>query len=354
MRRVKFLFGRVVNFENLLLAAEKAQRGKRFHPPVLRFNYNLEQGLIRLEEELRAHSYHPGPYHSFELVERKRRQISAAPYRDRVVHHALCNVIEPIFERSFIYHSYANRVGKGTHGAVDRYTYFARRYRYVLKCDISKYFPSIDHEILFRLIARKIGDPGVLWLVKTIIDASNLQQPVYEYFDGDDLFTPYERRRGLPLGNQTSQFFANVYLDPLDHFVKDKLRCKGYIRYVDDFVLFSNSKETLRQWFAQMGVFLGSLRLKLHPLKCHIWPVEHGVDFLGYRVYRDHRFLRRDNPVRCRQRLRLYQKQYSAGVLTLAELTQRVRSWIGHAIHADTYRLRSRLLSQFEFVRGDG
>ena len=143
-------------------------------------------------------------------------------------------LIEPVFERAFIHDTYANRKGKGTHRAVDRFTGFCRKDRYVLKCDIKKYFPSIDHEILYDLIEQKIKDPDVLWLVKLILDSSNPQEPVYEYFPGDDLLTPYERRKGIPIGNPTSQFFANVYLNGFDHFAKRELGCRHYIRFVDD------------------------------------------------------------------------------------------------------------------------
>ncbi len=178
-------------------------------------------------------------------MEPKPRKISAAPYRDRVVHHALCNVIVPIFERTFIADSYANRLGFGTHRALKRFTQFARSSRYILQCDIRKYFPSIDHEILKRLLRRKIKCADTLWLIDTIIDNSNEQEPVIEYFPGDGLLTPIERRRGLPIGNLTSQFFANIYLNGLDHFVKEQLRASKYLRYVDDFALFADDRNFL-------------------------------------------------------------------------------------------------------------
>jgi len=219
MRRHGHLREGLIAFENLLRAAEKARRGKRFRPPAARFFFHLERELTRLHDELAAKTYRPGPYRTFTLHEGKARQISAAPFRDRVVHHALTGVLEPIFERSFVFDSDACRKGKGTHAAVDRCQGFARRYRYVLKADVRKFFPSIDHAILKGLVARKVKDPHVLWLVDRIIDHGNPQDPVLMWFPGDDLFTPTERRRRLPLGNQTSRFFANVYLDPLDHFV---------------------------------------------------------------------------------------------------------------------------------------
>jgi len=242
MKRYGDLFGRLVSFENLLLAFLKASKGKKSNPQVGDFALRLEEELLLLQRELMDKTYSPGPYRTFYIYEKKKRMISAAPFRDRVVHHALCNIIGPIFERGFIYDSYANRVGKGTHRAVGRCSEFARKNPYVLKLDIKKYFPSIDHEILKGLIRRRIKDPEVLWLCDLVIDSSNPQEQVLEWFPGDDLFAPVERRKGLPIGNQTSQFFANLYLDPLDHFVKEVLGCRYYIRYVDDILVFGPEK----------------------------------------------------------------------------------------------------------------
>jgi retron-type reverse transcriptase len=157
--------------------------------------------------------------------------ISAAPYRDRVVHHALCAVIMPIFEKTFIHDTYANRVGYGTHRALERFTSFARSSQYVLQCDIRKYFPSIDREILKTLIRRKIQCPDTLWLIDAIIDNGNDQESSPDFFPNDSLLDPVERKRGLPIGNLTSQWFANIYLSGFDHFVKEQLKVKKYLRY---------------------------------------------------------------------------------------------------------------------------
>ena len=157
--------------------------------------------------------------------------ISAAPYRDRVVHHALCAVIMPIFEKTLIHDTYANRVGYGTHRALERFTSFARSHRYVLQCDIRKYFPSIDREILKTLIRRKIQCPDTLWLIDAIIDNGNDQESSPDFFPNDSLLDPVERKRGLPIGNLTSQWFANIYLSGFDHFVKEQLKVKKYLRY---------------------------------------------------------------------------------------------------------------------------
>ena len=352
MRTWKGLFEQVTSFENLVLAARKARKGKRLKPATAAFDLDLERNLFRLQEQLRSRRWHPGRYVTFEIFEPKRRMISAAPYRDRVAHHALCNVIEPLFDRTFIHDTYANRKDKGTHRAVDRFTGFCRKDRYVLKCDIKKYFPSIDHEILYDLIEQKIKDPDVLWLVKLILDSSNPQEPVYEYFPGDDLLTPYERRKGIPIGNLTSQFFANVYLNGFDHFVKRKLGCRHYIRFVDDFVALSDDRAFLHEVKERMADYLSGLRLKLHETKCQVFPVTQGTPFLGYRIFPTHRLLKRENVRHFQRRLKVLQRDYSRGALTVEKVGQSVRSWIAHASHADTFGLRRRVLRGVTFQRG--
>ena len=350
MRRHGYFWETLVSFENLYAAARKARRGKRAKAAVERFEFDLERNLAELRQLLLERTYRPGPFHSFTISDPKPRLISAAPYRDRIVHHALCNVLEPIFERSFIFDSYACRRGKGTHAALDRYTAFARKNRYVLKCDVRKFFPSVDHEILRKLLSRKVKDSDVLWLVGLVVEHSNPQEPVSGFFPGDDLFTSVERRRGIPIGNQTSQFFANVYLDPLDHFVKDRLGCRCYVRYCDDFVILDNDKRRLAEIRDAIEDFLLGLRLWLHPKKRSISRVEDGLRLLGCRVWPDHRRLDRSGVVRFCRRLRTYQRLYALGRLSGEELTQRIRAWIGHACHADTWRLRGILFRRTIFL----
>jgi retron-type reverse transcriptase len=351
MRRSRNLWEKVITFENLLSAAQKACKGKRFRPGVAAFHFDLERQLLSLQRELATRSYRPGPYRTFFLYETKKRQISAAPYRDRVVHHALTNVLEPIFERSFVFDSYACRKGKGSHAAVDRCRHYARRFRYVLKADVRKFFPSIDHEVLKGLVARKVKDPDVLWLVGLLIDHSNAQEPVHEWFAGAGLWTPGERRRGLPIGNQTSQFFANVYLDPLDHWIRDRLGVGGYVRYVDDFLVFGHDKGRLAEVQSALPAFLAGQRLRLHPTKNVVFPAAQGISFLGYRVYPSHRLLVKENVWRFRRRLRRMQRQYARHVISLDDARVRIVSWIGHARQADTYRLRQRLFQEHPFRR---
>ncbi len=233
------LFPRVTAWENLLLAYRKAARGKRGRPAAAEFEFQLADRLLELQAELDVGTYRPGDYRHFTIHEPKRRRISAAPFRDRVVHHALCNVIEKLFEARFYRHSYANRAGKGTHRAIDQLQAYARRYRYALRLDIVQHFASIDHTILRQELFRVISDERVRWLINVILaGGEGVLAGEYDmvYFPGDDLFAR-TRPRGLPIGNLTSQFFAIIFLDPLDHFVKEQLGVPAYIRYVDDFVL---------------------------------------------------------------------------------------------------------------------
>jgi len=352
MKRHGNLYHRITSFENLLRASRKARKGKRFKDQTARFELNLEKELLRLHRELTTKTYAPGAYRDFFVYDPKMRLISAAPYRDRVVHHALCHIIEPLFERNFIYDSYACRKDKGTHKAISRYTEFARQNTYVLKCDIRKYFQSIDHVILYGLIFRKIKCPDTLWLIRKIIDTRRDGTVVF-YFPGDELFTPYERPRGIAIGNLTSQFFANVYLDGFDHFVKENLGCRHYIRYVDDFVAFDTDKKRLQELKIRMASYLESLRLKLHRNKCRIYRVKDGVTFLGQRIFPTHRLLKKENTLAMRRRLRKMSVQYRAGDISLDTVHQRIQSWIGHAQHADTWQLRRRLFAAAVFQRGE-
>jgi retron-type reverse transcriptase len=351
MKRYGDLYPQLVSFENLYSAYRKAAKGKRGQPNVAEFEFDLEANLLQLQEELRDQTYAPGAYYSFLIFDPKRRLISAAPFRDRVVHHALCNVIEPIFERTFIGDSYANRIGKGTHRALDRCQQLARRFRYVLQCDIRQFFPSVDLEILRAILARKIADEGTMWLIDRILESSaGVLDEEYEmvYFEGDDLFA-VQRPRGLPIGNLTSQFWGNVYLNELDQFVKRELRCSkqrgDYLRYVDDFALFADSKRQLWAWKDAIREVLASLRLTLHERSSTVYPVTNGIPFLGFRMYPTHRRLKRRNGVAFARRFRTWREAVGRGEMALEGLQKRVRGWIAHAVHGDTYALRDSLLA---------
>lgn len=339
MKRYGNLWPQIVDFENLLLAARLAQKGKRFRADVLAFNYRLEDELYCLQSELIQHAYQPGEYSSFRIYDPKPRLISAAPYRDRVVHHALCNVIMPLFEQTFISDSYANRLGYGTHRALKRYVQFYRSSDFVLQCDVRRYFPSIDHEILKVLMRRKLKCKSTLWLIDTIIDYSNEQDASIEYFSGDSLLTPIERRKGLPIGNLTSQFMANAYLSPFDHFVKEELLCPKYLRYVDDFALFSDDHSYLVNCRHKIEKYLEKFRLKIHPIKSQIFATDYGGNFVGFRVLGDRIRVRGDNLRRARRRLTQLQVDFRNGKIPLSQLIHRLQSWESHLKHGDTQNL---------------
>ncbi len=335
------LFDHIANFQALHAAARRAVRGKRHKPGAAGFMAGLETALLRLERELRGRTWRPGRYVEMRIRDPKPRTVSAAPFRDRVVHHALCAVVEPLFERGFIADSYANRLGKGTHRAVARYEHFRDRHGYVLRADIFRFFPAIDHAILKADLRRRIACEDTLWLLDTIIDGSNAQEPVERYFPGDDLWEPFVRRRGLPIGNLTSQFFGNLYLDRLDHFVQEVLRAPGYLRYVDDFALFDEDPERLGHWRERIAEFLCGRRLLLHPDKTLILPTEQPTPFLGYELHpRGLRRLPEAKVRRFRNRLRGMRDRWRAGTIEPVEVRQRVQAWIGHAAFADTWRLR--------------
>lgn len=352
------LFPQIASFANLFAAWEAARQGKRRRADVAAFERHLEGHLLTLERHLLAGSYQPGRYRSFYIREPKRRKISAAPFRDRVVHHALVRVLEPIFEPRFAHASYACRVGKGTHRAADHAQALLRRYRYVLKADIAQFFPSIDHAILHELLARHIACRPTLDLCRRIMasgDGILASEYTLQFFPADDpttrsgqgLFAAL-RPRGLPIGNLTSQFWANVYLNRLDTLIQRELRLP-HVRYCDDMLIFADDKATLHTAWHALRDGAAHLRLTLHPVKTRLYAASEGVEFVGYRLFRDHRRLRRGNVRLFVRRLRRQQRAYRAGRLTAAKLRASLQSWIAHAKHADTYRLRSRLLRAHPF-----
>lgn len=353
MKTHKHLYPQIIAFENLRLAFKHAARGKRSHPDVAAFEFDLEENLTRLQTELETQTYRPGAYYNFRIDDPKSRLISAAPFRDRVVHHALCQIIEPLFERRFIFDSYANRNGKGTHAALNRAQSFARRYPYVLQMDLEHFFPTIDHAILRAQLERVIADQQALWLAGLILDSGagihdDAESP--SYFPGDDLFA-VNRPRGLPIGNLTSQFWANVYLDPLDHFVKRELKCHAYVRYVDDLLLFAPDKSALHGWLDALLDFAASLRQHFHEDRAAIYPVQTGIPFLGWRVYPDHRRLKRRNGIAFQRRFARMRKEYGDGRISLDQMSASVNGWIAHVSHGDTWGLRRALLCQFPLPR---
>ncbi len=354
MKTYKNLYPQICAWETLETAYRKARRGKRRYLPAADFEYAWESNLLRLQKELLDKTYRPGAYQSFYIHEPKKRLISAAPFRDRVVHHALCLLIEPIFERRFIHDSYANRVGKGTHRALDRCTCFARRYRYVLQCDVKQHFPSIDHAILRDILAKHIACSDTLWLIDQILTGGvGVLAEEYQmvYFSGDDLLAAL-RPRGLPIGNLTSQFWSNCYLNPLDHFIKRKLKCPAYLRYVDDMLLFANNKQTLHHWLAAIIDYLATLRLTIHQKRAHPRPVSEGIPFLGFVVYPDYRRVKGRKVVAYRRRLKTLWQAYQQGEIGQGEVVASLRGWLAHISYGDTWALAEQVLQPIVFSGG--
>jgi RNA-directed DNA polymerase len=344
-------FRELCSFANLLQAWRKAARGKRSSSGAAAFEDGLAERLLELHDALASGEYRPGRYTHFVIHEPKRRRISAAPFRDRVVHHALCRVIEPVFEAQFIADSYANRVGKGTHRAIDRLQHFARRYRYVLRLDIVKHFPAIDHAILLQTLAQHIDDPATLELARVIVaSGENVldQEYVPQFFPGDDLLALC-RPRGLPIGNLTSQFWSNCYLHGFDLFVTQQLGCHAYLRYVDDFALFSNSKTTLWQWKVAIREALAQLRLRFHEGCAQVIPVTHSIPWLGFVVFPTHRRVKSRKVVQATRRLGERYREWQDGLISFGEFDASVQGWINHVRFADSWRLREHVLRPFVF-----
>jgi RNA-directed DNA polymerase len=349
------LYEQIYSPLNLWWAYKAAARGKRYTPAVAVFEYDLEKNLLEIEQELKDETYQPGGYHSFEIDKPKRRLVNAAPFRDRVAHHALMNVVEPLFERKFIFDSYANRKGKGTHLAIDRATYFLRRYRYVMHLDVRQFFPSIDHEVLLSILACTVGDERAMQMIRKIIASGNgVQAGEYDmvYFPNDDAFA-LQRARGLPIGNLTSQHWANVYLNEFDQYAKRVLKCRAYIRYVDDFLLFANDAETLHNWRMEIIAFLQTMRLTIHETKAQPRPVASGIPFLGFVIFPAHRRLKRSNGYAFQRRLKSMLLSLKSGELSQQEFSNRLLSWISHAEHGDTWNLKRSILVKFGLYGGN-
>jgi hypothetical protein len=343
-------FEEICSFSNLLTAFGKAAKGKRKGLAAAGFEYRMADRLLDLRQDLLQGSYRPGKYTHFFIHEPKKRLISAAPFRDRVVHHALCNVIEPLFEERFIADSYANRINKGTHRAVERLQEFARHHETALRLDIVQHFPSIDHEILAGILEPVIANHRAMDLVRKILASGNGADSVcwQRPFAGDDLLDLC-RPRGLPIGNLTSQFWSNCYLHPLDVFVKRELGCRAYLRYVDDCALFSNSTPELWAWKGAIREKLASLRLRFHEHNAQCLPTRCGIPWLGFVVYPDHKRIKARKVVHGTRRLVERFDAWQRGEISFAEFDASVKGWVNHVRYADSWGLRRKVLGRFRW-----
>ena len=354
MKRIGRIWDEAVALDNLYAAYCKARKGKRRRPDVARFGLDLEQALCELQRQLVAGDYVPGAYRQFTIYERKPRVISVAPFRDRVVHHAVMNVLEPLLDKRFIPDSYACRQGQGRAQGGGPLPAVCPR---LFLCPEAGY-PALlpvhrpgHTETTTGPAYQGQACPGPV--AQDIDNGPETGGPTH-FFTGDDLVSVSERRRGLPIGNLTSQFLANLYLDGFDHWLKETMRVKAYLRYVDDIYLLGDDKERLWALREAIALKLQDLRLTLHDDKTHIYRTTERVDVLGYKVSRYRRWLRNDNGFRFRRRLKHMSWLYQTGEMDWPTLNASVQSWIGHARHAETAALREAVFSQVSFNRGAG
>ena len=337
------LWQELCSYENLILAFKKARKHKTKKDYVIDFENNPENNILLLRSELLLCSYNPKPLKTFIVRDPKTRKISKSDFRDRVVHHALCNIMEPIFEKIFIFDSYANRKGKGTLKALQRFDYFKRKVSknstrncFVLKCDIKHYFENVNHKILLEIIRKKIRDEKIIWLIKIILQNHKIGG---------------RSNLGMPLGNLTSQFFANVYLNELDQFVKHNLKATYYIRYVDDFVILSENYQLLQKYNQAINKFLAeNLRIELHPDKSKIIKLYKGVNLLGFRVFYYHKLLRKANKRKFYRKLREQLESYKNKEINCKYLIQSLRGWLGYSMWANTYKMRKNIINQINLI----
>ena len=370
MRPLKNLYREIVSLENLYRAAHATlARGRRYYGEGAWFSFHLEREVSRLHRELAAGAYRHGRYQIFQIRDPKPRTIAAAGFRDRVLHHAVHDVVEPRLDPLFIFDSYACRKGKGTHRALDRAHRFLRGSAYFVHLDVQRYFQSIDHAVLKGLLRRYVADADLLTLLDQIIDSTHyLAETAYadrggrritRREDGQiDLFAerPEAAYQGLPLGNLTSQLFANLYLNELDQFVKHRLKVRCYVRYLDDMALFAPDKATLHATERAIRAFAGQhLHLALHPSGGPM-PARRGLSFLGFRLFPTHRRLKKTSTSRFIRRLNAFTAAYMAEEdpveqAALRETIQRsVQSFDAHARHGNTFGLRRQLYGRFPLI----
>jgi len=330
----KNLWEGIIGWDNLYTAYLEARKRKRYKAGVLRFNANLEENITNIQNHLMWGSWRPSKWKEFMVYEPKRRLIQAPPFKDRVVHHAMADTVGPLFEKKFIFDSYACRRGKGFHQATKRVQNFLQkaqvdgRTTYILKADISKYFHSINHDVLLSILCRTIKDKRTLNLNEHIVRDA-----------GFDFC-------GIPLGSLTSQLYANIYLDQLDHYIKDDLGVKHYCRYMDDFIIVSNDKKYLWFLLSEIEYFLtNKLKLTLNP-KTAIFPASRGIDFCGYRIWNDYILPRKKNIRRARRSFVKLAKMYSGREISLEIVKSSIMSFLGYVKHCNGYITTRNILNE--------
>ena len=321
MKRHNNLFDQIVSIENLRLAYQKAKKGKSKKVSVIKFSQNVEENLLKIQESLINKTFTTSHYTTKKVYEPKERTIYVLPFApDRIVQHAIMNFLEPIWDKLFIHDSYACRTGKGIHKGSQKTMEFVRNYKYCLKCDVSKFYPSINHDVLYKIICKKIKCKDTLELLKNIVYSTD----------------------GVPIGNYTSQWLGNLYLNELDSFIKQTHKIKAYIRYCYDFLLFHEDKHYLRELSIKIQDFVWT-NLRLILSKCDLFPVSRGVDFLGYRHFRNYLLLRKSTVKRVKKRLAKLPLQLHKGKLLFDSCVSSIASTLGWMQHGNCYNLQRKL-----------
>lgn len=353
---IKNIYSEICSYENLHKAYLNARKAKRFRDEVLRFTNSLEENLMDLQNELTNHTYKVGRYREFYIYEPKQRLIMALPFRDRVVQWAIYQVLFPIFAKTFINDSFACIPGRGTHSAVKRLSYWLHQVDrkpekyYYLKLDISKYFYRIDHAMLLEILGRKIKDKELLQLLEEIIRCKDTS---FGLPLGTKLEEITERLpdKGMPIGNLTSQMFANLYLNELDQYCKRELHIRYYVRYMDDIIILAEDKKRLHEIKELIDTFLqGRLKLNLNQ-KTAIRPISLGIEFVGYKLWPTHVKLKKASALKMKRRLKQVQELYKDGKLEFDKVNSTVQSYFGILKHCNSYRLKSKIFDGFTLYR---
>ena len=354
MKTLKNVFEQVVDYDNLYRAYLNARLCKRYRYEVLNFSAHLEDNLVKLQKELIDRTYTLGKYREFYIYEPKKRLIMAQPFKDRVVQWAIYQVLNPVFAQGYIMDSYACIKERGTHKAVKRLHYWLRQVGkkpekyYFLKLDISKYFYRIDHDVLMGILKRKIRDDDMVFLLDKIVNSSetNFGLPPGKS-PGEVKRSDRVSEKGMPVGNLSSQMFANLYLNELDQYCKRMLGIHFYVRYMDDVIILHQDKDQLHEWKRIIDTFLKEkLQLDLNEKTC-IRPITLGVEFCGYKIWNTHIKLRKSTALKMKRNLKKLQKEYAAGEVTVEEAKQTISSYLGILKHCDSYSLKRTIFGEY-------
>lgn len=339
-KRKRSIYYKCITFTEILNAHKRARKGKRYKNEVILFEQKLEENIFKIAKELKNITYKPGKYKEFKVYEPKERIIKALPYKDRVIHQWYVeNFLKPVFVKSFTKDTYACIEGRGTHQSAKQLQQYMREAKrsfggdyWILKFDVKKYFFNINKDILYKIISHRIADKAFLKLTQTII------------YDTPD-------KVGIPIGNYTSQYFANIYLSQMDEYIKKELKIKYYVRYMDDGVLILKTKEEAIETLNNLKIYLNkSLELEFNS-KTNYFPMKQGANFCGYRIWATHMILREQSKKSIKRKMKSFQKMYKEGKIEIKDITRCVMSWCGHVKHCNSYRLICKIFYKYRFNR---